>query len=121
MITQLKMAGIPVENAERAMAFYTEQLGFSIATDQVMPDGKRWIELRIGRSPTRLVLFTPEGHEDRIGSFFNGSFDCDDVEATHRQLTARGVTFVEGPVRQPWGAYAKLQDSEGNTLVISSR
>ncbi|HME39820.1 MAG TPA: hypothetical protein VKG63_12780 [Steroidobacteraceae bacterium] len=35
---------------------------------------------------TRVVLFTPEGHENRIGTFFNGSFACDDVSATYRQL-----------------------------------
>ena len=120
MITHLKFAGIPVDDPDRALAFYTQKLGFEIATDQPMGGGRRWIELRIAHSPTRMVLFTPEGHEDRIGTFFNGSFACDDVEATWRQFTQRGVEFVEPPTKQPWGTFAKFRDSEGNTFVLSS-
>ena len=86
MITQLKFVGIPTSDQERALRFYTEKLGFSVSTDQPFNDTQRWIELRIGSSPTRVVLFTPEGHENRVGTFFNGSFACDDVQATFRQL-----------------------------------
>ena len=120
MITQLKFAGIPVSDPDRALRFYTEKLGFEVATDQPMGPGQRWIELRIGHAATRLVLFTPPGHEDRIGTFFNGSFACDNVEATYRQLLGRGVEFSEPPTSQPWGTYAKLKDPDGNELVLSS-
>ncbi len=120
MITQLKFAGIPVDDADRALAFYTTKLGFEVATYQPMGPGRRWIELRIANTPTRVVLFTPDGHEDRVGTFFNGAFACDDVEATHRQLSARGVAFVEPPTAQPWGTFAKFRDSEGNVFVLSS-
>jgi len=120
MITQLKFVSIPVSDQDRALAFYTEKLGFDISTDQPMGPGKRWIELRIASSSTRVVLFTPDGQEDRIGSFFNGSFACDNVEATYRQLSGRGVEFVEPPTVQPWGAFAKFRDPDGNTFVLSS-
>src|ERR1700712_1753899 len=120
MITQLKFAGIPVGDVDRALAFYTDKMGFAVATDQPMGPGKRWIELRMAHAATRVVLFTPDGHEDRIGTFFNGAFACDDVDATYRQLSARGVEFVEGPSSQPWGTFAKFRDSEGNTFVLSS-
>ncbi len=120
MITMVKFVGIPVSDQDRALKFYTEQLGFEIATDQPMGPGQRWIELRIAHSQTRVVLFTPEGHEDRIGTFFNGSLACDNVEATHRQLSARGVEFVEPPTKQPWGTFAKFRDPDGNTFVLSS-
>ena len=120
MITMLKFVGIPVSDQDRALTFYTEQLGFDIATDQPMGPGQRWIELRIANTQTRVVLFTPEGHEDRIGTFFNGALGCDNVEATYRQLTQRGVEFVEAPTRQPWGTFAKFRDPDGNTFVLSS-
>lgn len=120
MITMLKFVGIPVSDQERALAFYTNQLGFSVATDQPMGPGKRWIELRIAHSATRVVLFTPDGHEDRIGTFFNGSLACDNVEATYRQLSERGVEFVEPPTAQPWGTFAKFRDPDGNIFVLSS-
>lgn len=120
MITQLKFVGIPTRDQARALKFYTELLRFEIATDQPFSAGQRWIELRIGRSPTRVVLFTPEGQEDRIGTFFNGSFQCDDVEATYRQLRARGVEFVKPPEKQRWGSFATFKDPDGNEFVLSS-
>ncbi len=119
MITQLKFVGIPTRDQDRALAFYTEKLGFKVATDQPMGP-QRWIELRIANSATRVVLFTPDGHESRIGTFFNGSFACDDVEATYRQLSARGVEFEAPPTAQPWGTFAKFRDPDGNTFVLSS-
>lgn len=120
MITHLKFAGIPVKDQERALKFWTETMGFRIMTDQPLGN-QRWIELSIRSSETRVVLFTPEGHEDRIGSFFNGSFACDDVEATHRQLSERGVEFVKPPTKQPWGTFAIFKDPDGNQFVLSSK
>ena len=120
MITQLKFVGIPTANQERALRFYTEKLGFAVSTDQPFNDRQRWIELRIGSSPTRVVLFTPDGQEDRVGTFFNGSFACDDVRATYRQLQERGVEFVNEPQKQPWGEFAIFRDPDGNQFVLSS-
>src|SRR5271157_2774784 len=120
MITQLKFVGIPTTDQDRALKFYTDKLGFEVATDQVFNEKQRWIELRIANSATRVVLFTPEGHESRIGTFFNGSFACDDVQATYRQLNARGVEFVSGPEKQPWGEFAMFKDPDGNVFVLSS-
>ena len=120
MITHVKFVGIPTRDQERALKFYTESLGFEVATDQPFNEKQRWIELRIGHSQTRVVLFTPEGHEERIGTFFNGSIACDDVEATYRQLRQRGVEFIQEPQKQPWGTFAKFKDPDGNQFVLSS-
>jgi catechol 2,3-dioxygenase-like lactoylglutathione lyase family enzyme len=120
MITQLKFVGIPTSDQERARQFYTEKLGFAVSTDQPFDDKQRWIELRIVNSPTRIVLFTPEGHESRVGTFFNGAFTCDDVKATYRQLRERGVEFLKEPEKQPWGEFAIFKDPDGNQFVLSS-
>jgi len=79
MITQVKFISIPVKDQERALKFYTEKLGFRIATNQEMGPGRRWIELRIGKAETRVVLFTMEGEEGRVGTQMNCSLVCDDV------------------------------------------
>ena len=121
MITHLKFAGIPTRDQDRALAFYTEKLGFKVLTDQPMGPGQRWIELRVGNSDTRVVLFTPEGHADRIGTQFNGAFACDSVEKTYEELSARGVEFVSPPQKQPWGTFAVFKDPDGNQFVMSSR
>ena len=120
MITHLKFASIPVRDQDAALAFYTEKLGFKVVTDQPMGP-QRWIELRIGTSDTRVVLFTQDGHQDRVGTSFNGSFACDNVEKTYEELKARGVEFAGPPQKQPWGTFAIVKDTDGNQLVLSSR
>ncbi|MBV8976161.1 MAG: VOC family protein [Alphaproteobacteria bacterium] len=120
MITHLKFMSIPVADQERALKFYTEKLGFKVATNQEMGPGKRWIELRLGKAETRLVLFTMEGEEGRVGTQMNCSLACDDVDATYRQLSERGVAFEGPPQKQPWGAFVIMKDSEGNRLVLGS-
>lgn len=120
MITHLKFAGVPCKDQEACLKFWTEKMGLRVVTDQPL-GAQRWIELAIANSQTGIVLFTPEGHEDRVGTFFNGSFACDDVEATYRQLSARGVEFKGPPEKQPWGTFAIFKDPEGNEFVLGSR
>jgi len=123
MIKQVKFVGIPVKDQDRALAFYRDKLGFKVATDQPMGPGpgQRWIELRVGGAETRVVLFTPEGHEERVGSFFNGSFEADNVQKTYEELKAKGVEFTQEPKTEPWGTAALFKDSEGNQFVLSSK
>ena len=121
MITHVKFVSIPSRDQKRALKFWTEQVGFTLMTDQPMGEAQRWIELQVRDSDTRFVLFTPEGQEDRIGSFFNGALACDDVEATYRQLSERGVAFDSPPRKEPWGTFATFRDPDGNQFVLSSR
>jgi predicted enzyme related to lactoylglutathione lyase len=120
MIKQIKFVSIPVGDQNRALDFYTDKLGFTIITDQPFDEKQRWIELRIPKAETRVVLFTPEGDENRIGSFMNISFTCDEIHKTYDELKKRGVEFEGPPQEQPWGTYALFKDSEGNRFVVSS-
>jgi len=119
MIKQIKFVSIPVRDQARALDFYTEKLGFTIITDKPFDEKQRWIELRIPKAETRVVLFTPPGDEGRVGSFMNLSYACDDLQQTYAELSARGVKFEGPPQVQPWGTYAIFKDSEGNSFVLS--
>jgi len=121
MIRGIKFVGIPVRDQDRALKFYTEQLGFEIATDQAMGPGQRWIELAIPGADTGLALFTPSGHERRIGEFQSISFWCSDVHATHAALKKKGVRFKQEPTREDWGTMAVFQDPDGNEFVLGSK
>jgi len=120
MIKQIKFVSIPVHDQNRALNFYTDKLGFTIITDQPFDEKQRWIELRIPKAETRVVLFTSAGEEKRIGSFMNMSYTCDDIDKTYAELKKRGVEFQGPPQKQSWGTYAMFKDSEGNQFVISS-
>ena len=121
MIKHIKFVSIPVRDQDKSLAFYTDKLGFRILTDQPFSDKQRWIELGIPGGQTNVVLFTPDGHEDRIGGFMPATFHCDDVEATYEQLKARGVEFENPPAKMPWGTFTKFKDPDGNQFVLSSR
>ncbi|MBS1876008.1 MAG: VOC family protein [Acidobacteria bacterium] len=121
MIKRIKFLGIPVKDQDRALRFYTEKLGFRILTDQQFSEKQRWIELSIPGAETGVSLFTPDGHEDRVGTFVNTSWEVDNMDKTYQELTAKGVEFAGPPQKQPWGTFAILKDSEGNQIVLSAR
>lgn len=120
MIRSIKFLGIPVRDQDRALEFYTKVLGFTVVTDQEFDGKQRWIEVKPPKGETGVALFTPQGQEDRIGTFVNTSLACDDVEKTYRELKAKGVEFPTPPTKQHWGMFAVMKDSEGNQLVIGS-
>jgi catechol 2,3-dioxygenase-like lactoylglutathione lyase family enzyme len=120
-IKSIKFVGVPVSNQDRSLAFFTEKLGFAVATDQEFDGKQRWIELRIPGADTRLVLFTPEGHESRIGTFTSISFVVDDVDKTYADLSGKGVVFKAPPKKEDWGTFAMFDDPDGNTYVMGSK
>jgi catechol 2,3-dioxygenase-like lactoylglutathione lyase family enzyme len=120
MITHVKFVSIPSADQDRSLAFYTEKLGFKVVTDQPFGGGQRWIELRIGNSDTRFVLFTMD-RGPKPGSSFSGALACDNVERTYAELFAKGVEFVSPPAKEPWGTYAVMKDPDGNEFVLSSK
>ncbi len=119
MLRRVNYVGIPTEDQDRALTFWTETMGCIIATDRPIGE-KRWIELTIPGAQTGLLLLTPERHEDRVGTFFNGSFGCDDVHYTYEKLRARGVEFLGPPETRPF-PHVYFKDPDGNTFLLSSR
>jgi catechol 2,3-dioxygenase-like lactoylglutathione lyase family enzyme len=119
MISHIKFVSIPTRDQDKSLAFYTEKLGFKLVTDQPFSDKQRWIELRIGGSETRFVLFTMD--DSRIGGYFNGALACDNVEKTYEELKARGVEFTGPPKKEHWGTFVMFKDIDGNQFLLSSR
>lgn len=120
MIKGIKFASIPVRDQDKSLDFYTKKLGFKVITDSAFSPTQRWIELGLPRAETKLVLFTGDGQEKMIGGFMNVTFMADDVEATAREMKARGVEFVQDPQKQDWGTTAIFKDGDGNQFVLST-
>src|SRR5262249_15985069 len=120
MIKKIKFVSIPVSDQERALEFYTKKLGMRVLTDQPFDDKQRWIELGFPRAETGIVIFTGHGQETLIGRFMNVGFNVDDVEATAKELKARGVQFVQEPTKADWGTSAVFKDPDGNQFVMSN-
>ena len=121
MIRGIKFISISVRNQDAALKVYTEALGFKVVTDQPYTDTQRWIELSIPGCQTGLALFTPEGHEYRIGQFQSVAFWCDDVFATAKILKSKGVQFAGEPKTEDWGTSSVFKDPDGNQFALSSK
>lgn len=116
----IKQVAVPVRNQDKSLEFYTQKLGFEVATDAPMGGDQRWIELRMPGHEAKLVLFTRPEWKDRIGTFSNIMFSAEDVEKTCRELEERGVEFVQRPKKESWGTLAVFKDIDGNTFSVGS-
>jgi len=121
MLKFVKFAELPVADQDRAVRFYTEQVGLRVAQDSPYKDGWRWIELEVPGAETRIMLIPQQGavqvDTPRL------VFIADDVDAAYQELTGKGVVFTKEPADAPWNPgqrFAQFRDSEGNGIVISS-
>jgi predicted enzyme related to lactoylglutathione lyase len=120
MLKYVKFSELPVDDQERALRFYTEAVGLTVAQDAATGDGGRWIELAVPGAQTRLLLRQRTGAEDPAGHMV---FITEDVKGAYEQLSGRGVQFTNEPAPSPWNPsewYAQFLDSEGNRIVIST-
>lgn len=106
----------PVADLPRAVAFYERILGIPLLFQ--VP---RMAFFELGE--VRLMLALPEGGAGRASSILY--FTVDDLEATHRTLEERGVTFLQGPTliadmgdHELWMAF--FEDTEENRLALMS-
>ena len=83
-------------------------------------EGQRWVELTMEGTPTKLVLHTPQGQEDRIGTMSNIIFYTEDIHKTHEELKTKGVEFCQEPTKESWGWYFLMKDCEDNIFCVSS-
>jgi predicted enzyme related to lactoylglutathione lyase len=120
VISKIKFLGIPVADQDRALRFYTEKLGFTVVGDVPFNEKQRWITVAIPGAETQITLFTPTGHEDRIGTLVNMAYQVPDLQKTYEELSAKGVEFVRPPTSQAWGTFALFKDSEGNIFCIAT-
>ena len=121
MIRGIKFVSVPVRNQDVSLKFFTEALGFKVITDQPFTPTQRWIELLIPGAESGIALFTPAGHEDRIGQFQSIAFWCDDLFATAKILKSKGVQFTKEPKSEAWGSSSVFRDPDGNQFALSSK
>jgi lactoylglutathione lyase len=121
MLKFIKFAELPVTDQDRALRFYTGSVGIKVTQDAPYVEGWRWIELEIPGADTR-ILFTKRQNESKQDAP-RLVLIADDVDATYRELSEKGVHFTKPPTKAPWNPsekFAQFRDSEGNGIVIGS-
>ncbi len=125
MITNPRFTTIYVRDQQRSLDFFTGPIGFTVRADQSMgpgDDAPRWIEVSPPEGPTFLVLYLAgPDEENRVGVFGSVWFDCDDLDATFADLSAKGVEFPVEPRAADWdpsARWAQFADPDGNTYGL---
>lgn len=119
MLRGISKVRVGVRDQERAKRFWTETIGCDVAQDETYGD-ERWLEVRLPDG-VLLVLEKSDGPDPAAppGQPNTPVFlACDDVDATWRELAARGVEFVQEPIDLPFGRWALLRDTEGNRFPL---
>jgi catechol 2,3-dioxygenase-like lactoylglutathione lyase family enzyme len=80
-----------VNDQEKALGFYTQQLGFEKRGDFPYGDGLRWIEVAPPGSQFAIALAPPGEGVPHDRDLTHCALIVDDIEAMHAQLRERGV------------------------------
>lgn len=122
---QIKLTSIMVDDQTKALAFYTEILGFKTQMD--FPVGEyRWITVAApGRDDLQLALepnANPAGKAFQQAMFEQGipltSLESTDLDGDYALLTSRGVAFTQAPTNMGAVKTAIFSDTVGNLIQI---
>ena len=122
---KIKLTSIMVDNQDKALAFYTEVLGF--AKKKEIPVGEyRWLTVvSPGRDDLELSLepnANPAGKAFQEAMFKQGiplaAFEVDDLAAEFKRLKSAGVVFTQEPMQAGPVRIAVCADTCGNLIQL---
>jgi serine phosphatase RsbU (regulator of sigma subunit) len=135
---RLHSIDVYVRDQERSLEFYRERLGFHVAFDARLHTGERWIGVSPPDGTAVLTLRQPKPDSEEyklIGRATRVVFVTEDVAATYREWSARGVRFRHMPrlrriTYQPQGApqtpsvwgevVTRFEDIDRNSFALVS-
>ena len=122
---RIKLNGIFVEDQTKALAFYTDVLGFIVSQD--IPAGEyRWLQLASPEGGDAELTLEPnvnpaaKAYQESL--FEQGipmtAFEVDDLAAEFKKLTDAGVEFTTEPMDAGGVSLAVFNDTCGNLIQI---
>ena len=120
MNQRLILTSVVVRDYDEAIAFYVDQLGFTLRCDDRISETKRWVVVGppSGSAGILLAKATSTRQAAVIGNQTGGRvflfLETDDFERDHQAYKARGIRFVEEPRAEEYGTVAVFEDLYGN-------
>lgn len=116
MEMKLELVPVPVSDVDRAIDFYTRQVGFNLDHDHRVSDQLRFVQLTPPGSACSIVM--GEGVVEMApGSQRGLQMVVADAQAAREELAGRGVPVSEID-EQPWGHFVFFPDPDGNTWAL---
>ena len=125
---RINLASVHVDDQAKALAFYTDVLGFVKKIDVPMGE-HRWLTVVSPEEPDGVQLVLEPSEHPAVGPFKDAlvadgipftSFAVADVQKEFERLTALGVTFTQEPVVMGPVTTAVLDDTCGNLIQIAA-
>lgn len=128
-------AFLPHTDAEAALGFYRDTLGFEVRQD-VGYEGMRWFTVGPPNQPETSIVLHPPAVDPGItdeerrtilelvakGSYGALTLATDDLDGLFERLQASGADVVQEPMDQPYGVRdCAFRDPAGNLLRINAR
>ena len=118
-ITKVGRVIVPVSDQDKAIAFYTDTLDFSLVADVPFGEGDRWVEVAPAGGGAAIALTRPQG-EYRPGRMTGVALESPDPRADHAELQGKGVDvdaeLMGGDGTEPLLFF--FRDADANQLMI---
>jgi catechol 2,3-dioxygenase-like lactoylglutathione lyase family enzyme len=110
-----------VDDVEKAVAFYTSHLGFSLNSNMApaFADVSRGdLRLLLSGATSSAGRAMPDGRRPEPGGWNRIQLLVDDIDAEVARLRAAGVGFRNDVIKGPGGAQVLLEDPSGNVIEL---
>ena len=115
---KLELIAVPVSDVDRAIAFYSDQVGFHLDHDHQVSPEMRFVQLTPPGSACSIAIGTGI-MATAPGSVQGLQMVVPDIEAARAHLVGRGVEVSEVQTF-PWGAFVFFSDPDGNGWAVQS-
>jgi catechol 2,3-dioxygenase-like lactoylglutathione lyase family enzyme len=129
---KLELVLIPVQDVDRAKAFYVDKMGFNLDVDHKASEEFRVVQMTPPGSACSITLGV--GITDAVTGSVRGTHLCvTGIEAARAELVGRGVEVSDvrhfnrdkgewepgvHPEHNTYESFADLEDPDGNTWVL---
>lgn len=127
---RITVTNVFVDDQAKALAFYTEKLGFVKKHDVPIGDGVSWLTVVSPDAQDGVELLLEPSDHPAVAPFKEAirrdgipytSFGVDDVQAEFERLVALGVRFEQEPTTMGPVTVATFDDTCGNLIQIASQ
>ena len=126
---KVKVIGIPVQDQEKALQFYTDKLGFVKKVDVPLGEDSRWLTVvsKDEQDGPEVLLEPSPNHFEPSKTYQKALFDAgipytqfnvDNVQQEYERLVSIGVEFSVKPTAMGTVKIAVFNDTCGNNIQI---
>ena len=113
---KLELIGVPVSDVDRAKAFYSEQVGFTVDHDHTVSEDIRFVQITPPGSACS-IAFGKGVSTMEPGTLQGLQVVVDDADAARAHLVAHGVDASDVE-EMPWGRFVYFSDPDGNGWAL---